>query len=89
MTTLQANLYVPTNFDKLNLDQIDLKILECLVDGAPTTSNNEYELKSDSLEVEWAVSPTLNTVVGMRNLLLKNQTFKSERTVKKQHADHK
>lgn len=89
MATLQANLYVPVNFQKLNLDKIDLKIMECLVDGTPITSKNEYVLKSDLTEVEWAVPPTLNTTVGMRNLLLKNQSFKLEGTVKKQHADYK
>ncbi|XP_018564000.1 uncharacterized protein LOC108905546 [Anoplophora glabripennis] len=69
--TLNANIDIPQNFDEdLRLDNLDVAILNILADNA----GSKKSVKKDIWEL---LPPNLNSLVGLRSLLIKYYTNKS------------
>lgn len=78
LSILQAKLRVPVNYkEDPRLDQLDRDIMDVMVwDKQPT--NGVYEISSGSWAGDRLIPPCLNTLYGMRGLLLENDAYKAK-----------
>ncbi|XP_066155103.1 uncharacterized protein Pbp95 isoform X2 [Euwallacea fornicatus] len=87
LTTFQAELHIPTKFQEdQRLDGIDVAILSALVRNTSAVKD-EYVVGGEREGVHSLVPPNLNTVVGMRSLLIKNQIYKNNCVKREKQSD--
>ncbi|KAL1517382.1 hypothetical protein ABEB36_001151 [Hypothenemus hampei] len=79
LNVLQANLYIPEDFDLHPLlDQSDVDILTALTAQKPRSKDGGWIIQNNTNSVMQVLPPTLDSLIGVRNLLLKNRIFREK-----------